>query len=99
MLNLRAILVSVDYNDILSITLPYNRHHFKDVMVVTSVADAQNVWEICKPLDVSVHATNAFYEDGAQFNKWKALEEGLEVFGRKGWIIMRAKSELKRGAA
>ena len=34
---MRAILVAVDYADLLAITLPYNRQHFYEVMVVTSL--------------------------------------------------------------
>jgi hypothetical protein len=33
---LRAIMVAVNYSDLLSITLPYNRHHFDQVMIVTN---------------------------------------------------------------
>ena len=34
---MRAILVSVDYADILALTLPLNRHHFSDVMVAATI--------------------------------------------------------------
>lgn len=34
------------------------------------------------------YGTNAFYDNGAVFNKWAALEEGLDVLGRKGWICL-----------
>ncbi|MFO0202723.1 MAG: hypothetical protein ACK528_06290, partial [Alphaproteobacteria bacterium] len=38
---MRAFIVCVNYADLLAITLPYNRHHFSEVIVVTSSADTQ----------------------------------------------------------
>lgn len=85
---MRAILISVDYSDLLSLTLSYNRHHFTDVMVVTSTTDYPNVQRIAEPLGCRVLATDLFYKDGADFNKWAALEFGLDVFGREGWLAI-----------
>lgn len=94
---LRAIVVCVDYADILSVTLPYNEKHFKEIMVVTSWGDkktralvhALNARQFVSSDEcVLVHETNAFYERGAKFNKWAALEEGLDVFGRHGFMTL-----------
>ncbi len=84
---LRAIMVCVDYHDLLAITLPHNRHHFESVLVVTSPAD-NAVFEICKENNAEVYCTSAFYDDGANFNKWKALENGLDHYGRHGWLCL-----------
>lgn len=86
-MKLRAALVSVDYADLLGVTLPYNRHHFDEVLVVTTPDD----WEthaICGQHDVVVYVTSSFYDEGAVFNKWKAFEEGLDRFGREGWMCL-----------
>lgn len=84
---MKAILVSVDYADILDITLPYNRHHFSDIVVVTTPEDIETrlvaLRNACR-----VHMTNAFYTYGADFNKWAALEEGIDVLGRRGNICI-----------
>lgn len=85
---MRAILVSVDYTDILSITLPYNRHHFDEVLVVTSPEDAPNIAGLCANNQANLFCTDAFYRDGATFNKWLALEAGLDSMGRSGWICL-----------
>ncbi len=89
---MRAILVSVDYADLLRITLPYNIHHFEEAWVVTSKSDpetAKAVMEMqARQLPVSIFATDAFYDDGAVFNKWKALEQGLDAMGRHGWLVV-----------
>lgn len=93
---MHAILVSVDYTDILKITLPYNRHHFKEVTVITSLDDWENVDPVCDANDAVCYSTDLFYEDGADFNKWRALEWGLEYINSMdpgfastdGWICL-----------
>jgi len=84
---IRAILVSVDYADILAITLPYNRHHFTDTMVVTTTTDRETE-RIALANSCLVYKTDSFYANNAVFNKWKALEEGLDVFGRRDWMCI-----------
>lgn len=78
---IHAVLVSVNYTDLLRLTLPYNRHHFASVTVVTSEKDWKNVFPVANANGAWVYRTNAFYDDGATFNKWKALEEALDQFG------------------
>lgn len=87
MTGLNAILISVDYHGELSLTLPYNRHHFDRIMVVTSPADIKTQL-ICQAHNTEMYITDAFYRNGAMFNKWLALEEGLDVFGRDGFICI-----------
>lgn len=84
---MKAILVSVDYADLLAITLPYNRHHFSEVMVVTTPEDT-GTHKVAQDNHCVVYVTNSFYQGGAVFNKWKALEEGLDRIGRDGWLCI-----------
>lgn len=84
---MRAIIVSVDYGDLLDVTLHYNRHHFDEVMVVTT-QDDRDTQAVAIAADADLCLTGAFYHDGAAFNKWKALEEGLDCFGRQGLICI-----------
>src|SRR5574337_135513 len=83
----RMITVAVDMADILALTLPYNRHHFKEVCVVTSSRD-EEAWKVAAKNNTLVYITDVFYENGAHFNKWAALEEGLDFMGREGWIAV-----------
>lgn len=83
---MRAAIVSVDYDDILEITLPWNRHHFEEVLVVTTPKSRDG--EIAERFGAKVFRTNAFYDDGAHFNKWKAFEAGLDAFGRHGVLAI-----------
>lgn len=84
---MRAILVSVDYYDYLAITLPYNRHHFEEVMVVTNTTDSVTKL-VAEENDCRIYSTDSFYSDGAVFNKWRALEEALDSYGREGWMCI-----------
>lgn len=80
-------MVAVDYADLLSITLPYNRHQFEDVMVVTTPGDDE-VADLTRQYDAQLYVTDSFYNDGAYFNKWLALEEGLGEYGRHGLLCL-----------
>lgn len=83
----RAIMVCVDYADLLALTLPYNKHHFHEIMVVTTPHDKMTK-VVCEKHGAKVFETDAFYRDSAVFNKWRALEEGLDAFGRTGWMCI-----------
>jgi hypothetical protein len=85
---MKAIIVAVDYSDILAVTLPYNRHHFDEVWIVTTLSDLGPVVEMAEQYHCKVFPTNAFYRDGAIFNKFLALEEGLDAMGREGWLCL-----------
>lgn len=84
---MRAIMVSVDYADLLSVTLPHNRRHFQEVMVVTSPTD-QATEVVALENRCTILKTDLFYQDGAAFNKWRALEHALDIFGRRDWLCV-----------
>lgn len=86
--NLHAITVCVNYHDCLSLSLPYNRHHFRHYTIVTSHDDYRNVAPIAEANNAQVLATDLFTYAGALFNKWLALEWGLSQIGRKGWLCL-----------
>lgn len=83
---MKAFIVSVGYSDILNMTLPYNRHHFQEVYIITSSEDAKNVDPIAGANRASVIVTDLFYADGGHFRKWLALEYSLDQVGRDGEI-------------
>jgi hypothetical protein len=86
-MNLRCVLVSVDYSDYLAHTLQYNRHHWSEILVITAERDTRTI-DIAKQCDARVFCTNAFWENGAAFNKFKSLEQGLDHFGRHGILVL-----------
>lgn len=84
---MRALLASVEYADLLSLTLPWNKHHFEEMLVITTPDDHQTM-AVCRQNDTPYYATNAFHEPPAVFNKWLATEEALDVMGRHGWLCI-----------
>ena len=84
---LRALITSVNFSDFLALTLPWNRHHWSEVMVLTTPADT-NTQEVAHAHGASVYVTNSFYRDGAKFNKYLAIEEALNHFGRHGVLCL-----------
>lgn len=85
---MNAFVVSVNYTDVLRQTLPLQRKFFDRVFIITSSADAPNVSPVAKSNNSEVIVTDLFYADGADFNKWRALEYGLDQGGRKGVICL-----------
>lgn len=83
---MRAAIVSVDYDDVLRLTLPYNRHHFEEVLIVTTPNSPDA--KVAREFGATVFETRSFYDDNAIFNKWKAFEEGLDAFGRHGVLCV-----------
>lgn len=77
---MNAILVSVDMADLASITIPWNRHHFKDMTVVTSTKDAATE-AVAKANNCQVFKTDLFWYKGSEFAKWRSLEEALRETG------------------
>lgn len=78
--HLRAAMVCVDYADILAITLPRNLKHFAKVLIVTTPRDTETL-RLADAYQCVTYPTEAFYERGAKFNKWLALERALEMTG------------------
>ena len=87
-ISLKAILVCVDYHDILSLTLPDNALHFESVTVVTTPADKKTQEVVSKIPNAQCHLTDTFYAHDCAFNKGAAMEEGFDVMGRDGWIVV-----------
>lgn len=87
MVPLNGVTVCVEYDDILRLTLPRNVRHFKECVVVTSPEDARTAEVVRSVPGVRLFQTDAFTRGGDMFNKGRALEEGLDVLGRSGWIL------------
>lgn len=85
---IRAILVAVDFSDLLALTLPWNRHHFTSVTVVTSPADEPNVAPVCEANGADWVTTDLFFPEGAHFAKYAGLEYGLDRIGRSGFLCI-----------
>lgn len=85
-----AVLVSVEYGDLLAYTLPRNRPHFSRVIVVTSPDDHETI-RVARRHKAVTLTTRCFWEHEASFNKGLALEHGLELGGlgiRDEWFAV-----------
>lgn len=82
-----AILVCVEFSDILAITLPRNSPHFERVVVVSSFADEYTPRVVAAVPNAELFQTNDFYLDDATFNKGRALNSGLELLPA-GWTCI-----------
>ncbi len=86
MQNLRAFTVSVGFDDLLGVSLPRNAPHFKEIVIVTTPADYATQLVVTALEKATCFRTDAFYDDGATFNKGRSLELALSVLSGKDWI-------------
>lgn len=84
---IKSITICVDYDDLLAVTLPRNKRHFDRTLVVTAPHDRATQL-IAEREGCETYITDAFYRDGAAFNKGAAMEEGFDILGRDGWICI-----------
>jgi len=85
---MKGITVCVEYDDLLAITLPLNARHLSEIVVVTAPHDQRTKELVQTVPNARCFVTDAFYRQGAKFNKGAAMEEGLTFLGRTGWIII-----------
>lgn len=79
---MRAITVCVDFSDVLALTLCRNAPHFDQVVVVSAPDDRETAAVVASVPNAELFTTDAFYRDGAVFNKGAAMELGLDHLGR-----------------
>lgn len=83
---IEGITVCVNYSDFLSHTIENNLKHLDRLIVVTDMQDVLTV-RLCEKHGVECIQTDAFYEDGAVFNKAKGINKALDCLDRDGWIL------------
>lgn len=83
---LEGIIICVNYADFLAHTLPHNRSHFNNLIVVTDTKDTKTK-DVCDYYHVRCIQTDVFYDDGDNFNKGKAINEGLKHLSKQGWVL------------
>ncbi|MEK6882289.1 MAG: hypothetical protein AABY22_21905, partial [Nanoarchaeota archaeon] len=83
---LEAIVTCVNYGDILELTLPENKKHFDNLVIITDTKDVKTK-EICDKEGVSCIQTDVFYENGAIFNKSAAMNLAYKNLKYHDWCI------------
>ena len=88
-----AVLISVDYSDLLRLALPFNSKIFDDIYVATTKEDRECI-DICSNYN-NVHAfildDSVFHKNGAIFNKgaaYNVLFEHLIVKQFNEWVCV-----------
>ena len=84
---LDVIIVSVNYNDFLIVSLENNIRFFDRITVVTSSSDFL-CQKICKKFGVNCVVTDKMYENGAVFNKGKAINKGIKSISNPDYILL-----------
>ena len=84
---LDVVIVSVNYNDFLLISLENNSKIFENITVITSSNDFL-CQKICEKFKVKCIVTDVMYEDGALFNKGKAINEGIRSIVDPDYILL-----------
>jgi len=83
---LDAVLVCVDYSDLLQYTLPYNIAHFDRYVVVTTSYDAATQ-SLAGQYGARLVVSDRCHEQGDAFNKGKMLNDGLAALDAPDWIV------------
>lgn len=83
---LEAVTICVNYSDFLAHTLPYNKHHFNHMVVVTTPEDIETQ-KVCSYYNVQCIVTDEFTKNGDPFNKAKGINVGLQYLSKKDWVI------------
>lgn len=85
---INAVVVCVGYDDLLKVTMPTLLPHVAQMVVVTAPQDERTQEYLKDFPNARAHVTDAFYRDGAKFNKGAGMEEGFDALGRSGWILV-----------
>ena len=82
-----VVIVSVNYNDFLIVSLENNIKIFENITVVTSSNDFL-CQKICEKFGVNCVVTDIMYENNAVFNKGKAINEGIRSIPDPDYILL-----------
>lgn len=85
--NLDVIIISVNYNDLLLVSLSHNINIFDKITVVTSSDDLM-CQKICEKFEINCLVTDVMYENGSIFNKGKAINAGINSLKNPGFILL-----------
>lgn len=85
-MKLQAVTVCVNYADFFEQTGEANRGIFDKFVVVTDCKDTE-VTALCERFGYECLKTDAFYENGATFNKYAGINEGLKLIDEDAWVV------------
>lgn len=83
---IELIVVCKNYSDFLQITLPLNKKHFDNIVIVTADDDI-DTQNLCKKHNVNFIIYNDFFKNNAKFNFGGARSYGLQNLRFRDWVI------------
>lgn len=86
-MKLQAVTVSVNYADFLEVVVQENKKNFDKWIIVTDTKDVATK-EVCDRHGLECVQTDLFYANGAKFNKWAGLNEGLDRVDKDSWCLI-----------
>lgn len=86
-MKINGLVVCVNYSDYLSIGISRWYNYLHTLTVVTDMQDDETLDLVDRYPGVRIHRTDAFYRDGAVFNKGRAMEEARKEMPWGNWIL------------
>lgn len=83
--SVEAVVVCINYSDILAFTLPNNKAFFSKMVVVTDTKDLETK-KLCDIYNVKCVQTDVFYKNGAKIDKGAGITEGLKHLSMDGFV-------------
>ena len=84
-MKLQLLTVCVNYADFFAQTGAANRGIFDKYVVVTDIQDTE-VTALCAEYGFTCVKTDVFYANGAKFNKYAGINEGLKLIDADAWV-------------
>lgn len=85
-MKLQAITISVNYSDFLLHTIEANKSMIDKWIIVTDTKDFKTK-ELCDKNEIFCIQTDVFYDNGASFNKYAGINEGLKYVDDDSWVM------------
>ncbi len=83
---LECVTVCVNFTDVLAFTLPLNKAHFDNMVVVSDTADEQTK-NLCSHYHVRLVQTDEFYYSDQAFAKSRGINVALQSLSRRDWVL------------
>lgn len=84
--HISALSVCVNYAPLLRRSLALWRNTTENLLIVTAERDQATI-ELCRSLGVQTYLTDAFWENGAKFNKGLAMSRAYEELKPSDWML------------
>lgn len=85
-MRIHGITVCVNYSDFLSLSIERWKEGLTSLTIVTDSKDVETA-ALTEKHGANLFITDAFYEDGAKFNKGKALEQVRKILPWEDWFL------------